>query len=92
MSKITVYTYMFVYNFDMGNGRMFLSLPTRGLEGNNSIDDIIYLDKLIKKRLGLKNNNLYIVNWKLISKEDYDSFNFGDLIVNDKNFKVGDVI
>lgn len=92
MSKITVYTYMFIYNFDIGNGRMFLSLPTRGLESNNSIDDIVYLDRLINKRLGSKYNKLYITDWKLISKEDYDYFDFGDLIVNDNNFKVGDIL
>lgn len=92
MSKITVYTYMFIYNFEGGSGRMFLSLPSRGLEGDNTVEDIIYLDRLIDKRLRSKYNKLYIKDWKLISKREYYGFDFGDIIVNDNNFKVGDIL
>ena len=92
MNKIMVYTYMFLYNFEGGNGRIFLSLPSRGLEEDNTIDDIVYLDRLIDKRLGFKYKKLYVKDWKLISKKEYDDFDFGDIIINDNNFKVGDIL
>lgn len=92
MSKIMVYTYMFLYNFEGGNGRMFLSLPSRGLEGDNTIDDIVYLDRLIDKRLNFKYKKLYVKDWKLLSKKEYTDFDFGDILINDNNFKIGDIL
>lgn len=92
MNKIKVYNYMIMYTYEGGTGRIFLSLPNRGLEENVSFDDVRYLDDLIKSFENPKLTNLFVTNWKLLSVEELNFFDFQGAYSTYGNFKIGDFV